>query len=215
MITAEDIYRIWHKETNLAKGRRVKTVKNFSKAKSKDTWQYFEFCAGFINRNAGHVNEILYIRSLAKYFDGWFDPRFLGTPKVIKIYKDYIKELESHSSKKQIKEAILRSIKTVVQYCKSKELKDLYEYMSDDLYLIPTSLKHLNGGAISVYFLAAVPNILDIFEAYPKDCIDDYIPDFVENYSVYRSRIISKDELNKISENLEYIIEKMIKEKQK
>ena len=210
MTTPEQIYALFHKETNLVKGRAVKAVKNFDKARMKDSWKHFEYCAGFINRNAGHVDVELYIKALARHFEGWFDPNHLGSPKSIKIYREYVDELAKHSSKEEIRMSVLKSIKFVVEYCQDRGIRDIYEYMSEDMYLIPTVLKHLNAGSISMYFIAAVPNSRDVINAYPKDCRDDYIPNFNEEYPVYRMRVLATDSLDKVCSNMETIVEKMI-----
>jgi hypothetical protein len=207
--TAEDIYRIYHKEVNLAAGRHVKTVKNFDKAKAKNTWVHFEKCAGFINRNRGQVNPDIFIKSIAEYYEGWFDPKYLTGHKSIRNYKEYVKKRETEASPEHIRSELLRSIAFIAEYCKPKKI-DFFQYLAEGQYMIPTVLKHYNAGSVSIYFLCALGGFRDILNGFPPDVTYDYLPNFEEDYPVKRMRIISNPKTKKISENIEIIIQKLI-----
>lgn len=209
MTSPEDIYRIYHREVNLAAGRKVRTVKNFDKAKAKDSWVHFEKCAGFINRNKGQVNPEIYVKSIAEYYEGWFDPKFLTGHKSIRNYKEYIKAKEEESNPEHIKIELMRSIAFISKYCKSKSI-EFDQYLGEGHYLIPTVLKHYNAGSISIYFLCALNGFGDILNSFPQDMVFDYLPNFKEEYPIKRMRIINNPDTRKISENLEIVIQKMI-----
>ena len=208
-ITTEDLYREWHKQINLIKGRHVRPVKNFSKAKSKETWKSFIYCTNFINRNCGQIDYILYIKSLAEYYNGWIDPKFLGNHQSITIYKDFIKKIDLESSTKHIIECLRNSIIFVVKYCRSKGFCDLSEYVSEDIYLISTLIKHLNAGSISIYFLAAIPEFDIIWLNYPIDVRMDYFPNFDKKFKLARIRLVSQKELS-VWLKIDKIVNKMI-----
>jgi len=209
-LTAEDLYQIYHKETNFAAGRPVRQVKNFENAKKKTTWKHFELLASFVNRNCGQIDGRLYVKSLATFFEGYFDPSLFCTPKATKIYKEYITEISMEATPESIKKHLLRSIKFIVKYCRQKNIKNLCEYMNEDMYFIPTSLKHLDAGSISMYFLAAIKNLRVYIDSYPIDCKMDYLPNFDEDYSKYRMRLISVRDLKKIWDNVEEIIDDIL-----
>jgi hypothetical protein len=207
--TAEDIYTIYHRETNLAAGRIVKTVKNFTNAKAKDTWVHFEKCANFITRNRGQVNAKIFIKSLAAYYEGWFDPKFLGGQRSIKIYKEYVKTQEEVANPAHIRTELLRSIAFVSKYCKTRGI-DFDTYIMEDQYLIPTILKHFNAGSVSLYFMSSVAGMKETLESFPQDVVYDYIPTFNDTYPIYRMRILSNKDTKNIADNLELLIKKLI-----
>jgi hypothetical protein len=206
----EDVYQVFHQETNLASGRRVRRVKNFSNAQSKPTWVHFIRCADWINRNRGQVDLQLYMKALADYYEGWFDPKALGGIKATRIYKTYIKDMDEQSTPEYMRQSLLRSIKFVANYCKSSELDDLSDYLSEDLNMIPTVLRHYNAKSVSMYFLAAMGDFREYAAAYPKDAVTDYIPDLEDDYPVYRMRILHNPDLKKIATNIEQLTNQLI-----
>ncbi len=215
-MSPEELYSIFHIETNACAGRQVRRVKNFDKAKAKDTWKYFESLSAFMYRNNGHVNPELYIRAMAQHYEGWFNPNLFGKPKSIGIYKTYINELHKNTDPAQIKKQIIDSIGFVVRYCCAKDLKNIYEYFDEDKYMIPTMLKHLHAGSISLYFLTCIDSIRTILRNYPQDCIDDYASNFDSDYKLARIRLLGAEELDELRENVERVVNQLIeKEKSK
>lgn len=212
-MTAETIYKIWHKETFKAKGTNVREVKNFDKAKSKPSWDYFENFVYFMERNNGSLDLTLYMEALANYYGGYFNPSMLGTQQSIKIYKDYIKQkkIDVENDEADIRKEILKSIKFIVGFCKERNLGSLEEYISHDMYLIPSILKHYNAGSISPFFLACIENLDIILTSYPKDAVREYVSDFRDWYVRYSIMIRTNEDCKKISDNLEIIIEKYLK----
>lgn len=213
LISPEDIYRVYHREVNAAVGRSVRTVKNFDKIKSNPAWAHFERCAQFVNRNNGQVDYRIYLRALAIYFQGWFDPKHLTGSKSIAIYRSYINDRETQHSPEAIKRLLLTSIDFVVSYCKKHELSSLSQYLSEDLNLIPTIAKHYSAGSVSTYFLAAIEDFIYMLDNYPSDVVYDYFSSFKTDYTSHRMRLIHTPELHKISKNLALIIDQLIEKK--
>jgi len=209
-LTPEELYQIYHRETNEAKGRHVRTVKNFDNAKAKSSWKHFELLSNFIERNCGQINGRIYIKSLATFFEGWFEPSIFCTPKGTKIYKEYIANTTEDGSPENIKKHLLSSIKFIVKYCREKNIKSLCEYMNEDLYFIPTVLKHLDAGSVSMYFLVAIKNIRVYIQSYPIDTRMDYIPEFDNDYGKYRMRLVNVRDLQKLYDNVEEIIDEIL-----
>lgn len=205
-LTPEELYRAYHRETNLAAGRVVKTVNNFDKAKNKPEWQFFIHCTNVINRNSGQIDYKIYMKSLAEHHKGWFKPDILGSTKSLAIYKQYIRQLENDSSVDYITKSLLQSINFVIKYCKENEITSFEEYLNKDINLIPIILKHYNAGSISLYFLSSISDFREICSSYPQDCVFDYLADIDNKYSTYRIRVLSIERLKNIVVNLEQII---------
>lgn len=216
-INAENLYQVFHRETNLVKGINVRTVQNFENIKSTKYWPFFESAANLINRNNGHIDPTLFIKSLAIYFKGWFNPEFLASRKSITIYKEYIAQQEQEMSEEFIKSEIIRSIKFIALFCIEHNLNELSDYLSHDINLIPTIMKHIVAGSISYYYLASIESLMMIIDGYPKDTKDDYLPNFEEKLNSFRSRIIFNSNLKQFTSNIECktneLIQKLGKEK--
>ena len=209
-MTPEELYSLWHFETNRVKGRIVRRVKNFEQAKKRETWKHFELLSSFVRRNHGHVDGAIYIRALAERFGGWFDPKIFCKPRATKIYKEHVEKLRVDTDPDSIREHVMHSIKFVVRFCKAKGLSDIYEYLSDDACLIPTMLKHLSAGSISMYFLASISEIRGVVAGYPQDCIDDYASTFEEDYAVHRTRLVALGRKSKEFEKLYINVENIV-----
>ena len=128
-ITAEMIYNECHKQMfYYSKGVYPKTIKNFNKAKEKDTWNYYERFAKMVHDNNGQIDYKLYIKSLAEFYEGFFNPKMLTHPKGIKIYRQTVKLNNLKCDKEDIYKSVLISIKYVINYCKEnlESIKKLF-----------------------------------------------------------------------------------------
>jgi len=207
LVTPEKLYSIWYTHLNRQRGIAFsKQIKNFDKIRERPYWKDFERCAQFINRNNGQVDAELYVESLFNFFNGNVKTDILATLKSIQIYKAFLNSREKLNDEDFIKSEILRSLNFILAYCKKHKLNDIYEYFIEDLNLIPTMFRHLNGKSISLYFLACFDNIELIVCNFPPDVIHDYYPNFFNDFKLYRSRVINKISLNKLRINLEKII---------
>ena len=210
-MTPEEIYALYHRETHKAKGVNVRSIKNFDNAKSKPTWVYFEKCAEFLRKNSGHVDGEIYIKALAKDAEGWFNPKDLGSFKTIKIYKQFLKHNEEKTTPEFIKGEVMRSIKYVVKHCRKKNYTDFSEYLSENMYLIPTVCSHYDSGLISPYFLASLNGFEMLLGSYPIDVVDDYMKTYLEDMNVFRLRVVSNKGLQSVTNKIENVINKMLK----
>lgn len=215
MTSAEQLYQIFHKETNLVKGINVRLVQNFDNIKSSKYWPFFESASNLINRNNGHIDATLYIRSLAIFFKGWFNPEFLTSRKSITIYKNYLEQQEQEMSEEFIKSEIVRSVKFIAQFCIENNLNELSDYLSHDINMIPTLMKHIVAGSISYYYLACLDSLLMIIDSYPQDAKDDYLPNFEQKLNIFRSRIIYNNIQGLIPKNIENITNELIQKLRK
>ena len=141
------------------------------------------------------------------------NPCNLTKRRSLKIYRAYIKEKEINNSSTTVKDNVFRSMKYIVNYCHENKLKNFNDYLRENMYMIPTILKHLNAGSISVHFLACIPDFDLMLKSYPNDVVQEFGKDIQENYSVYRMRIIHMDNnlLNDVINKNEQLFNTLIK----
>lgn len=205
-------YSEWHHQIQLHKGIHARRVKNFEKARAKDTWPFFEKLAHMCNKNAGSVDFKLYITSLVDHHKGYVPPKVLPTLKSIKIYKSYIRSINLENDPEEVKKSILNSLTFVVKYIKDNNLDSLDSYLYENVNIIPTILKHYNAGSVCVHFLCCIKNFSLIISGYPDDVVNEFLPDFEEKYNTYRPRLVSSDDKNMkiIINNLEDLVKRAL-----
>jgi hypothetical protein len=194
MISPEECYACWHREYHKSEGKYVRAVKNFSKAKTRDYWCYFEQFAQMVNRNAGNINYSLFITILAEQYGGYYHPSLLTKRRSLKIYRSYIKEKDLSDSPEHIKKQMLESIQFMVNYCRSENITSFLDYFRHNMYTVPSLLKHLNAGSISPFLLACIPHFDEMLSSYPVDVVQEFGKDMLANYSVYRHKILHIDD---------------------
>lgn len=184
----------------------VKAVDNIS---DKSKLVFFEKFIDMVYNNAGMIDWKLYIKSLAKFYNGNFDPKLLTSLKGIKIYKTHVQLLNNSSDGNTIYDNVITSLRFVVDYCIESKI-DFNGYLNENIELIPTLLKHYSAGSVSINFLVLVPNIKLIINNYPKDCVDEFMLGFLNEFESIRGKTIKNDKVRKIDKNLELVINKMI-----
>jgi hypothetical protein len=211
-ITAEMCYAEWHRVNQLSKGIRVRAMKNFEKARSKDTWMYFEKLATLCNRNAGRMDYKLYFAAMSEQYSGYIPPNVVSTMKSLKIYKSYVRSLNLNNDPQAVTDSVLTSFKFVIEYMHSRELENLDMYLMEGCNIIPTILKHYNAGSVSIHFLCCINNFNTILASFPADVIAEYIPNFEEEYVKYRSRLMGLDDkvVQLIINNLEVLVKRAL-----
>jgi hypothetical protein len=198
-MNALDIYNEFRKQTMFfSKGIYPKPVKNIENIKNQKQLVHFEKFAKMIEYNNGLIDWKIYIKSLADFYEGWFNPQKLTSLKSIKIYKTYIAIKNASDDPEQIYQNILESIKFVLNYCNKRNYTDFDSYVFENSHIYPTILKHFNAGSISENFLVLIPNIKMSIKSFPKDCVDEYANSFVEEYDIIRSKTINCQKVQKI-----------------
>lgn len=216
MITPEEIYQEWHKQTffNL-KGFYPRTVQNFDNAKQAEKWVYFQKLADIINNGNGIVDYKLYIQSLCEFYSKKNVPfDILTSQKGFKIYRNFINILNTHTDMNSIKKCIVDNINFIVNYCKENKINRFSDYINDD-NLIPKLIVHFNSGNVSIYFFSLVENIELTIKEYPQDVVEDFLGDLITFFGKikqYKMQILQDETLRKISYNLEKIINNKIGE---
>lgn len=211
--TPEQLYQQFHKYTFYFKSGETqypRLVENFDNIKAKPEWNAFVQCSEMLERNAGQVNGILLIYSLAKFFNGYFDPRYLIHPKGLKIYKTFIESVNNSQEKETIEKGVLKSISFVIDYCNNNNIKSFNQYIYDEYEILSTLLKHYNAGSITAHFVVMIPNILHILDGFPQDTVSSYMDDIRQHYTELRALAINNSKLRYISDNLEKIINEKI-----
>jgi len=208
-ITPEQLYNLYHRKILFyTKNIHCRNIKDFSKQKQTPEWCYFEKLSNIIN-GSDHINPEIYIDSLIDFYKGYFNLKLLSHPKGIKIYKNYVLQLNNSYDKEKIFKSIYDSIKFVGKYIRDNDIESFNHYLNSDVYTIPLVAKHYYAGSISKHFLALVPDIIIIINSYPSDIINQYFRQFKDDYVTLKPSLISYPKLKKISDNMEKLFEKM------
>lgn len=203
-ITAENLYELYHRYNMLStKGIVPRKIKNWDNIKKKHEWYIFERTAMKLNR-ADIINLELYIKSLSEYFEGYIQPKFIGSPVSFKIYRATIKQLNMLDDIVDIQKSISLSLNNIKKYCKNNDIR-FKNYLEENIITIPTLLKHYYNGTISKYFVCIIPNIHNILRKYPIDIKNEYINFDVNKIKI---KIITNTKIKKISQIIEKYIDK-------
>jgi hypothetical protein len=214
-VTAEECYAEWHRAIQLSRGIHVRTMKNFKNARAKDTWIYFEKFARLCNKNAGQMDYKLFFVALVDHFKGYIPPKEIPTMKSIKIYKSYVRSLNLDNDPNKVKESLLNSLRFVIIFMIENDMEKLDDYVLHNQHIIPSVFKHYNAGSISIHFLCSIPNFDTMIKSYPQDVVSEYIPNFEEDYKVYRSRLMAHEDktVQNVINNLEVLLKRALENK--
>lgn len=211
LVEPEEIFQEWYNLHILYKKNVIpRKIKNWDNIKTKDTWSYFSRLAEIINNNNGMIDYKLYILELMKYFKGQCNPKIFCTLKGIKLYKMLISKYNTTSEPSEIYEGILKSIRFIIQYCKTNNIKTFEDYLYYNQYIIPIILIHVNAGSITYNFLTIIKDIKHILNSFPQDSVDQFLSSFLDNFDKIRQKTISIQKVCKIELNLGYIINTQI-----
>ena len=211
-VSPEEVYECWLRISLQRKGICPRKVKDFSKARARDSWKMFEKCADFINRNDGQIELQKYMSALSAKLDGRVDPKVLGTLFSSKVYREYVARMEQETSEAFIFDEIKRSVKFVVEFILEEKLQSFSDYLNVGSMMFPMVLKHLRGGSISWYMVACIPSFDMVVSCYPVDVMKDFFPDFEEKYALFRNRVVAQKK-NAFLNNVERIIDEVVKKK--
>ena len=216
-LTAEECYSIYHDAKMFAqKGIHPKAIKNWEPIIARPTWIYFEKLADMLHRSGGRLDPEEYITAIVNHFPKSVQPKLLITQKGIKAYKNSIKREQLEGSDEHKIGIIKNSILFVVKYCLQHNIKNFADYFHDKSAVYPTMAMHLDSGRLSPYFVYLIPDILDKVYSYPTDVRVDIFGDkFTEKCSTFNIATNNSSELRTLRDNLEQIVNKLIKNKEK
>ena len=210
IISPEEIYSEYYKQSFFKKqGFYPKELKNFDTDFFNSHKDNFEKFANLCN-SSGIIYHKIFIKALIYSFGPWFDCKLLGSQKGIKCYKNYIELINNSNNSEIILSLLKSSISFIIKYCKENNLKNFDDYLYENQFLIPTLAKHYKSGAISIFLLTSVPNILDLIKNFASDVQETFFYEFTEKYEELRSRLIINKDVQIILRNLEKIINKGI-----
>ena len=214
MITAEQLYNYYHKMTFFhEKGIYPRAVVDFTNAKSKDYWKDFEKAVELVNSNP-NIDYRTLVDSLASTFKNRFDPVLLHHPKGMKIYNGYVKIRNMGESVTDVENIVKTDMMNVSLEIIQYEINSLDEYLNYNRDIIPLAAIHYGNGLTSSFFMATIPDILDILDGYSQDIKEEYFMGFIENYDITRDKILKTESLRKISDNFYKIMDSVIKKTQ-
>jgi hypothetical protein len=207
-MTAEEAYQLYHHYCLMEKnGCPPREIKNFDKFNAKEDKIYFERFADTVTRSAGLMNPNIFMSAMAKQYKGFFPSRFLISPAAMRIYRISIQKINEESNAQSIYESVMKSCNFIARFCIEKGLDSFSDYLFHNNNLIPSLVKHAYSGEISYLFLGCIKDFNLIKSNYPVDSME-LINDF--DFNLYRSKIVFIKKCCVISDNLEYIIGKLI-----
>ena len=197
--TIEEIYNEFHKQTFFIRnGVYPRAIKNFEKIYTDERkLNHLKYFVKFLERNRETVDWKLYIFALAKVLKTSFELKHLGKFAANKIYRDYIASLQVDKDNVEIiYNEIVNSLKVLSGYLKENELTwEEYLILNDNI--IPTVLKHIYAGSVSLYFYACFPlHVLNKWFNYPDDCFQELFKlnktEFISVYFENKHNILLK-----------------------
>lgn len=207
MFTPEDAYNFYHSAVLYReKGVYPKRVQNFTKARSRADWIYFERFAALVKRSQGHIDPELYIGALADMFNGRFPAKMLVHPKGMKHYKLVRDQRNVEANPKIVRDGVLHSLQHVVTFMRERDLRTLDDYFDSGSIVIPDVARHLSAGSITRHFLALVPNIESRVRQYAPDVKADYFSNICEWLPRARINAGRDDKLRRLGVRLEATI---------
>lgn len=173
----EEIYNEYHKQTFFAmNGVYPRTIKNYDRVLSDPKKK--EFLLKFQNmlkRNRDSIDWKLYIYACASLLKNRFELKILGSLAGNKLYRNYMNYIFNEEQQFQyIYDEIIRSLKFLSFYFKENNI-DMNEYLTENIAVIPLSLKHIYSGTISIYFYAAINSyrVYNWFNNYSNDAFQE------------------------------------------
>jgi hypothetical protein len=162
----EDVYEEWRRCCVAIKsGSYPKATKNFDNAKAKPNWIYFVRFSEMCNRT-NMLDYRKYIKCLADFHKGWFQPQELMKQHSIKLYKGFI---ASEMLRESEQASIIRSFKFVTQYIKDHEIASLKDYFNVGLSAVPLFVRHYQANYITKEFLRRIDYVGILIAKLPQD----------------------------------------------
>lgn len=165
-LTPEEVYQEWHRMSIfIMKGIYPKRIVNFEVAKSKPSWIYFVKFSDMCNRTQ-MIDYKDFIKILAEFHNGGFNPSELVKAHSIKIYKNKINYAQMQES---IDDSIKRSFSFVKEYMINNGVEKFEDYFNEGGLIFPTFIKHFRMNKISKCFLDRIPYVQRIVQQLPED----------------------------------------------
>lgn len=207
----EDLYNEYHRQCFKVKnGNYPRRIKNFEKQKAdKNKWFFFEKLAERCSQNQ-HINPQLLIQALAVKYEGYFDPRHLISLKGIKIYRNFLEQMNGVSDNQFIENIVEANIKFIREYCKNNNITNISDYFLENQYTMPTFILHYYNGSISKFFLGLFEKSF-LLDNYPKDIVQSYLASVMTEYETIRKKIRYSKKLTKLSNNIFKVLQNVIR----
>ncbi len=212
-ITPEQCYQIFHTAKMVVqKGIYPKPIKNWDPIRKRPTWPYFEKLANMLYRSAGRIDPEEYITTVVNFYPKSVQPKMLCTQKGIKAYKSQMKKDAMESTDEFKVGQIKNSLLFIVKYCTDNNIPAFRDYFHEKSDVYPTMVHHMESNKVSRFFVHLIPNIKDRVEGYPADIREDFFSEkFWAENSIFIVVANNSDELKKLKNNLEQIINELIR----
>ncbi len=188
-------------------------VVNFDSIKAKPEWKWLMKTSEMVVNSNGLIDPERYIEILVDFHKGFFPLERLCHISSLKIYRTRIDAENICVDISKISKLIGKNILFIVDFCVERDILDFNAYLYDDIELIPSMARHMSSGGVSVFLLALIPKIDNVISAYPVDVRREYFGDFLKRKESMKRMMVADGLLRKISDNIESIINRQIKEK--
>lgn len=213
----EEIYNEYHKQTFfIMNGVYPRSIKNFDKILSdKKKKEFLLRFQNMIQRNMDSINWKLYIYACASLLKNRFDLKILGSLAGNKLYRNYINYILTEEQQFQyIYDELIRSLKFLNFYLKENNLT-IETYLTNNIEILPLSLRHIYSGTISIYFYAAINpyKVYTWFNQYTDDSFQELFKMSKENFlnnllEAKRLELLKYSKLRDICDKLDKKFEK-------
>lgn len=213
----QNIYNTYLKTSRSRKNLPFKFRKNFSNFQDTEQYVYVKKLGLFFNKFP-HIDMQMFFDAPYEMYpeDDSYDLRFYITPKAIKMYSLYIKQIDAKKpdSDEQI-DFIKKSLMNIFVFCRDNNLQ-LSDYLNHKTNNVHTFIMHIRERKVSLYILLCLPGFGEIIESYPNSQLEFTTgKKFQEELANYRTslyncmkvRAICNDGLSKIKKILIKTIE--------
>lgn len=190
------------------KGEPFKLKKDFSGV-DDETVMYLNKLATLFNNHPNLIIEEFFMAPHKIYPDeGYYPLKFYTTPKAIKCYTQYMKQMEIQDpdSPESLKR-LVEGLKFVFQYCKEKELQ-LSEYELNIEGTMPCFVAHLKNHKINYYTLHALTFQRPQIESRILNFI---FPDFYDVFQKTKNKFYTSKKMKEFAKQAKQKIETQLK----
>lgn len=181
------------------KNKPFKLRKTFDNVKDEDIIAIKRILT-FLNKFPQIDSDIYFKAPYEIYPDTeYFNLAFYATPKAIKAFTTYQKQLIEQSPDMQL-DTIKKSFTFIVRFCLKNNIK-LENYITHKTGITYSWMQHLKNYDISIYPLLGFEKFTEVVESTPKDELDLFFGDIYKNIHVYKTRYFNSKEAKKYIEN--------------
>ena len=207
-MTVQEAYQMYVKHCVKEKtGSYPRPIQNFDKLNDGELFPIFNRFCKLCEDSGKLLNPDVYMEAMAKHYHGFFPPKTLIIPTAFRIYRKYVANQNQLKDDQEVIDLVLRTCREVTNYCVTRKIDNIEDYFYENSMLLPTVSKHYHSGLVNDYWLACMPNVVDIIDGYPPD-VSDFTKSF--KYKPARDKVIMIAKLRTLADNFIYVMNQSI-----